>query len=68
MSHILIEGVVKRDGRFNNFDVQGTLALQVLNDADGFIKLQVLFFWTSTNSTFYFRCHFIALRHYTLIE
>jgi coatomer subunit delta len=25
----------------NNFDVQGTLALQVLNDTDGFIHLQV---------------------------
>ncbi|KAE8808587.1 Coatomer subunit delta-1 [Hordeum vulgare] len=33
--------VVKRDGGVNNFDVQGTLALQVLNDADGFIQLQI---------------------------
>ncbi|KAG2615268.1 coatomer subunit delta-1-like [Panicum virgatum] len=33
--------VVKRDGGINNFDVQGTLALQVLNDADGFIQLQI---------------------------
>jgi len=33
--------VVKRDGGINNFDVQGTLALQVLNDTDGFIQLQV---------------------------
>uniref|UniRef100_A0A0E0ECL0 Coatomer subunit delta n=1 Tax=Oryza meridionalis TaxID=40149 RepID=A0A0E0ECL0_9ORYZ len=32
---------VKRDGGVNNFDVQGTLALQVLNDADGFIQLQI---------------------------
>ncbi|KAJ1273987.1 hypothetical protein BS78_05G028800 [Paspalum vaginatum] len=32
---------VKRDGGINNFDVQGTLALQVLNDADGFIQLQI---------------------------
>nr|CAB3459631.1 unnamed protein product [Digitaria exilis] len=33
--------VVKRDGGINSFDVQGTLALQVLNDADGFIQLQI---------------------------
>ncbi|KAK8449915.1 hypothetical protein SEVIR_7G286100v4 [Setaria viridis] len=33
--------VAKRDGGINNFDVQGTLALQVLNDADGFIQLQI---------------------------
>uniref|UniRef100_A0A0E0AUN5 Coatomer subunit delta n=1 Tax=Oryza glumipatula TaxID=40148 RepID=A0A0E0AUN5_9ORYZ len=32
---------VKRDGGVNNFDVQGTLALQVLNDADGLILLQI---------------------------
>uniref|UniRef100_A0A0D9XFX9 Coatomer subunit delta n=1 Tax=Leersia perrieri TaxID=77586 RepID=A0A0D9XFX9_9ORYZ len=32
---------VKRDGGVNNFDVQGTLALQILNDADGFIQLQI---------------------------
>ncbi|BAS93288.1 Os05g0311000 [Oryza sativa Japonica Group] len=32
---------VKRDGGVNNFDVQGTLALQVLNDTDGFIQLQI---------------------------
>ncbi|WVZ54661.1 hypothetical protein U9M48_005426 [Paspalum notatum var. saurae] len=36
-----INVVVKRDGGINNFDVQGTLALQVLNDADGFIQLQI---------------------------
>jgi coatomer subunit delta len=39
--------VVKRDGGINNFDVQGTLALQVLNDADGFIQLQVMPFLDS---------------------
>ncbi|OEL22466.1 Coatomer subunit delta-1 [Dichanthelium oligosanthes] len=33
--------VIKRDGGINNFDVQGTLALQVLNDTDGFIQLQI---------------------------
>ncbi|XP_062207339.1 coatomer subunit delta-3 [Phragmites australis] len=32
---------VKRDGGINNFDIQGTLALQVLNDTNGFIQLQV---------------------------
>jgi hypothetical protein len=40
--------VAKRDGGINNFDVQGTLALQVLNDADGFIQLQVMLFLTSS--------------------
>jgi coatomer subunit delta len=39
--------VVKRDGGINNFDVQGTLALQVLNDSDGFIQLQVMSFLDS---------------------
>ncbi|KAJ1279003.1 hypothetical protein BS78_04G121900 [Paspalum vaginatum] len=33
--------VVKRDGGINNFDVQGTLALQILNDTDGFVQLQI---------------------------
>ncbi|KAF7038464.1 hypothetical protein CFC21_048648 [Triticum aestivum] len=32
---------VKRDGGVTNFDVQGTLALQVLNDTDGYIQLQI---------------------------
>ncbi|KAL6614220.1 hypothetical protein ACP70R_036490 [Stipagrostis hirtigluma subsp. patula] len=32
---------VKRDGGVNNFDVQGTLALQILNDNNGFIQLQI---------------------------
>ncbi|KAL6853726.1 hypothetical protein ACP4OV_019755 [Aristida adscensionis] len=32
---------VKRDGGVNNFDIQGTLALQVLNDSNGFIQLQI---------------------------
>nr|TKW06711.1 hypothetical protein SEVIR_7G258000v2 [Setaria viridis] len=36
-----LDVVVKRDGCINNFDVQGSLALQVLNDADGFIQLQI---------------------------
>ncbi|XP_037414669.1 coatomer subunit delta-3-like [Triticum dicoccoides] len=32
---------VKRDGGVTNFDVQGTLALQILNDTDGYIQLQI---------------------------
>ncbi|GJM92652.1 hypothetical protein PR202_ga09141 [Eleusine coracana subsp. coracana] len=32
---------IKRDDGVNNFDIQGTLALQVLNDANGFIQLQI---------------------------
>uniref|UniRef100_A0ACD5VHM5 Uncharacterized protein n=1 Tax=Avena sativa TaxID=4498 RepID=A0ACD5VHM5_AVESA len=32
---------VKRDGGVSNFDIQGTLALQVLNDIDGYLQLQI---------------------------
>lgn len=32
---------VKRDGGISNFDIQGTLALQVLNEIDGFLQLQI---------------------------
>lgn len=32
---------LKRDGGVSNFDVQGTLSLQVLNQDDGFIQVQV---------------------------
>ncbi|XP_006644962.1 coatomer subunit delta-3 [Oryza brachyantha] len=32
---------VKRDGGVSNFDIQGTLALQILNDTDGFVQLQI---------------------------
>ncbi|KAK3162385.1 hypothetical protein QOZ80_1BG0088920 [Eleusine coracana subsp. coracana] len=32
---------IKRDDGVSNFDIQGTLALQVLNDANGFIQLQI---------------------------
>lgn len=46
---------VKRDGGVNNFDVQGTLALQVLNDADGLILLQVIFLYLLT--LFLYCCH-----------
>lgn len=33
---------LKRDGGLSNFDVQGTLSLQILNQDDGFIHVQVL--------------------------
>ncbi|RLN23083.1 hypothetical protein C2845_PM07G27580 [Panicum miliaceum] len=36
-----INVTVKRDGGIHNFDIQGTLALQVLNDTGGFIQLQI---------------------------
>ena len=45
--------IVKRDGGVNNFDVHGTLALQVLNDADGFIQLQVISSELQATSTFF---------------
>ncbi|KAD5960339.1 hypothetical protein E3N88_11811 [Mikania micrantha] len=32
---------LKRDGGFTNFDVQGTLSLQILNQDDGFIQVQI---------------------------
>lgn len=35
--------ITKRDGGLNNFDVQGTLSLQILNQEDGFIQLQVCY-------------------------
>lgn len=46
--------VVKRDGGIDSFDVQGTLALQVLNDADGFIQLQVMLFLNSIIAPVFF--------------
>ncbi|KAG6514029.1 hypothetical protein ZIOFF_024368 [Zingiber officinale] len=33
--------VIRRDGGLNNFDVQGTLFLQILNQEDGFVQLQI---------------------------
>lgn len=33
---------LKRDGGVSNFDVQGTLSLQILNQDDGLIQVQVL--------------------------
>jgi hypothetical protein len=38
-----INVTVKRDGGIHNFDIKETLALQVLNDTNGFIRLQVIF-------------------------
>ena len=34
--------ILKRDGGVSNFDVQGTLALQILNQEDGHFQVQVL--------------------------
>lgn len=34
---------LKRDGGVGNFDVQGTLSLQILNQEDGYIQVQVHF-------------------------
>lgn len=39
---------VKRDGGVSNFDLQGTLSLQILNQEDGFIQLQVLIHFSHT--------------------
>nr|XP_010940311.1 coatomer subunit delta-2 [Elaeis guineensis]XP_029116081.1 coatomer subunit delta-2 [Elaeis guineensis] len=33
--------MIKRDGGVSNFDVQGTLSLQILNQEDGFIQFQI---------------------------
>ncbi|WOK93577.1 coatomer subunit delta-2 [Canna indica] len=33
--------VIRRDGGLNNFDIQGTLSLQVLNQEDGFLQFQI---------------------------
>ncbi|XP_059653590.1 coatomer subunit delta-like isoform X2 [Cornus florida] len=33
--------ILKRDGGVNNFDVQGTLSLQILNQEDGLIQVQI---------------------------
>lgn len=39
-----INVTVTRDGGVHNSDIQGTLALQVLDDTNGFIQLQVIFY------------------------
>ncbi|KAI4365000.1 hypothetical protein MLD38_021026 [Melastoma candidum] len=36
-----INVTLKRDGGLSNFDVQGTLSLQILNQDDGFIRVQI---------------------------
>ncbi|KAK1272723.1 Coatomer subunit delta-1 [Acorus gramineus] len=36
-----ISVTLKRDGGLSNFDVQGTLSLQILNQEDGFIQVQI---------------------------
>ncbi|KAI4311824.1 hypothetical protein MLD38_036686 [Melastoma candidum] len=36
-----INVTLKRDGGLSNFDVQGTLSLQILNQEDGFIQVQI---------------------------
>lgn len=36
--------IVERNGGLRNFDLQGTLSLQILNQDDGFIQLQVCSF------------------------
>ncbi|XP_064956267.1 coatomer subunit delta-2-like isoform X2 [Musa acuminata AAA Group] len=33
--------VIRRDGGLNNFDIQGTLSLQILNQEDGFVQFQI---------------------------
>ena len=38
-----INVTLKRDGGISNFNVQGTLSLQILNQEDGLIQVQVLF-------------------------
>ncbi|XP_004497143.1 coatomer subunit delta-like [Cicer arietinum] len=45
---------LKRDGGVNNFDVQGTLSLQILNQEDGHIQVQVQ---TGENQAVSFKTH-----------
>lgn len=45
---------LKRDGGVSNFDMQGTLCLQILNQEDGFIQVQIE---TSGNSAIIFKTH-----------
>ncbi|PKA58725.1 Coatomer subunit delta-1 [Apostasia shenzhenica] len=33
--------IIKRDGGISNFDVQGTISLQILNQDDGFVQFQI---------------------------
>lgn len=41
---------IRRDGGLNNFDIQGTLSLQILNQEDGFVQFQVLLSYLIRNS------------------
>nr|GMD08904.1 coatomer subunit delta-like [Ipomoea batatas] len=45
---------LKRDGGVSNFDVQGTLSLQILSQDDGFIQVQIE---TSANPAVLFKTH-----------
>ncbi|XP_058109186.1 coatomer subunit delta-like [Magnolia sinica] len=45
---------LKRDGGVSNFDVQGTLLLQILNQEDGLIQVQIE---TGSNSSVLFKTH-----------
>ncbi|KAF8404533.1 hypothetical protein HHK36_009419 [Tetracentron sinense] len=45
---------LKRDGGVSNFDVQGTLSLQILNQEDGLIQVQIE---TGSNSGILFKTH-----------
>nr|GLL45625.1 coatomer subunit delta [Ipomoea trifida] len=45
---------LKRDGGVSNFDMQGTLCLQILNQEDGFIQVQIE---TSGNPAILFKTH-----------
>ncbi|XP_019250005.1 PREDICTED: coatomer subunit delta-like [Nicotiana attenuata] len=49
-----INVTLKRDGSIGNFDVQGTLSLQILNQEDGHIQVQVE---TSGNPAILFKTH-----------
>ncbi|RZC63510.1 hypothetical protein C5167_025268 [Papaver somniferum] len=46
--------ILKREGGVSNFDVQGTLMLQILNQEDGLIQAQIE---TGTNSAVHFKTH-----------
>ncbi|XP_068654574.1 coatomer subunit delta-like [Aristolochia californica] len=45
---------LKRDGGVHNFDVQGTLSLQILNNEDGLIRVQIE---TGSNQSVLFKTH-----------
>ncbi|KAE9452750.1 hypothetical protein C3L33_15347, partial [Rhododendron williamsianum] len=47
---------LKRDGGVSNFDVRGTLSLQILNQEDGFIQVQDFIHWDQRLT-----CHEVAL-------